>query len=207
MKRKIAAAFLILGLLSSAEEVMAVEEAKYTVVERQGDLEIREYAPCVLAEVVVAAELEEAGDQAFSKLFRYISGDNRARGKIAMTAPVAQEAREKIAMTAPVGQERTPTGYAVSFMMPAGYTLETLPVPTDPAVKLRQVPARRMAAIRYSGSWNEAGFQKHKRELEGWMRAKGLEAAGEAVWARYNPPFMPWFLRRNEVLIPLGVAP
>lgn len=207
MKRKIAAAFLILGLLSSAEEAMGVEEAKYTVVERQGDIEIRDYAPCVLAEVVVAAGLEEAGDQAFSKLFRYISGDNQARGKIAMTAPVAQEAREKIAMTAPVGQERTPTGYAVSFMMPAGYTLETLPVPADPAVNLRQVPARRMAAIRYSGGWSEAGFRKHKQELEGWMRAKGLEAAGEVVWARYNPPFMPWFLRRNEVLIPLGAAP
>ncbi len=196
----------LLGLLG-AEVAMAVEEAKYTVVATEGNRQVRDYDACLVAEVVVEAGAEEAGNQAFGPLFRYISGENSARGKIAMTAPVGQEAREKIAMTAPVGQERTPEGYAVSFMIPASYTLETLPVPTDPAVRLRQVPARRVAAIRYSGTWSESGYQRHREELERWMAIRGLVPAGEAVWARYDPPFMPWFLRRNEVLIPLASTP
>lgn len=197
----------VLLVLLAAEAGMAVEEAKYTVVAAEGDCQLRDYAACVVAEVVVQAGVEEAGNQAFGPLFRYISGENTTRGKIAMTAPVGQEAREKIAMTAPVGQEETPQGYAVSFMMPASYTLESLPVPTDPAVRLRQVPARRMAAIRYSGTWSASGYQRHREELEGWMKARGLVPTGEAVWARYDPPFMPWFLRRNEVLIPVASTP
>ena len=88
-------------------------------------------------------------------------------------------------------------------MMPANYTMETLPIPNDPLVKLRQVPARRMAAVRYSGFWSEKKYRKYKMELESWMRDNGLTAAGDPVWARYNPPFTPWFLRRNEILIPV----
>lgn len=188
---------------------MAVEEAPYTVAERDGRFEIRDYAPQILAEVVTDGSLENAGNEAFGPLFRYISGRNRAKAKVAMTAPVGQEAApEKIAMTAPVGQQSTGSQWAVSFMMPATYTLDTLPAPDDPAIHLREVPARRMAAVRYSGTWSEKGYQRHKAMLETWLQSRGLTAAGEPVWARYNPPFTPWFLRRNEVLIPLpAVAP
>jgi hypothetical protein len=121
-----------------------------------------------------------------------------------MTAPVSQEsAGEKIAMTAPVEQQPAQDRWVVSFTMPASFALETLPEPGDPRVTLRQVPARRMAALRYSGLWTESSYLRHKMELESWVREKGLRTAGDPVWARYNPPFAPWFLRRNEILVPV----
>jgi len=191
-------------LLTGGSVVMAIEEAAYRVVEKDGACEIRDYAPHVLAETLVDGDLEQAGNAAFRPLFRYISGANRARAKVAMTAPVSQApVGEKIAMTAPVGQERRSGRWAVSFMMPAAYTRETLPEPDDPRVVLRAVPARRMAAVRYSGTWSEKRYAQHRAALESWLAKKGLTAAGDPVWARYNPPFTPWFLRRNEILIPL----
>jgi len=204
MKRSRRSLLVIAGMIIGTVNAMATEEAKYTVVEKAGTCELRDYAPHVLAETTVDGTLEEAGNKAFGRLFRYISGDNQSRGKVAMTAPVAQEARgAKISMTAPVGQQRMNDQWAVSFMMPASYTLDTLPVPDDPNVKLRQVPARRMAAIRYSGRWSEKAYLHHKQELEAWIQKQGHVIDGEPVWARYNPPFTPWFLRRNEILIPV----
>jgi len=197
----LAAAVLNTGVM----DAMAIEEATYTVVDSDSNFEVRDYAPHVLAETVVEGNLEEAGDKAFNRLFRYISGANRSREKIAMTAPVSQQPKgEKIKMTAPVGQQRVQEGWAVSFMMPASYTLESLPEPEDPAITLRQVPARQMAAVRYSGFWSEKGYLRNKLELESWINARGLSIAGDPVWARYNPPFTPWFMRRNEILIPVA---
>jgi effector-binding domain-containing protein len=115
-----------------------------------------------------------------------------------MTAPVSQEAEgEKIAMTAPVGQQHSSGRWAVSFTMPASYAMSALPIPNDQAVVLREVPARRMAAVRYSGTWDEKNYYHYKERLENWIRESRLEINGEPVWARYNPPFTPWFLRRN----------
>ncbi len=197
----LAAAVLNTGVM----DAMAIEEATYTVVDRDSNFEVRDYAPHVLAETVVEGDLEEAGDKAFNRLFRYISGANRSREKIAMTAPVSQQPKgEKIKMTAPVGQQRAQEGWAVSFMMPSSYTLETLPEPEDPAISLRQVSARQMAAVRYSGFWSEKGYLRNKQELESWIHERGLTIAGDPVWARYNPPFTPWFMRRNEILIPVA---
>ena len=137
-----------------------------------------------------------------ARLFAYISGENRSREKIAMTAPVTQNpSPQKIAMTAPVEQQRTAGGWTVAFAMPKAYSLESLPVPQDPEVALRRVPARRMASVRYSGTWREKRYRRYLRELEAWIAKTGLRVANEAVWARYNPPFTPWFLRRNEILI------
>lgn len=194
-------AILLLGAMTA----MATDEAKYTLVEKSGDFEIRDYERQILVETIVDSSLEEAGNVAFGRLFRYISGDNQSSNTIAMTAPVSQEARgEKIAMTAPVGQQKAKTGWAVSFMMPSNYTLKTLPAPTDPTLTVREIPARRMAAVRYSGTWSQAGYLSNKERLESWLRGKGLTTTGDPVWARYNPPFTLWFLRRNEVLIPIG---
>ena len=136
-------------------------------------------------------------------MFDYISGANQARSKIAMTAPVSQEQPgEKIAMTAPVGQEAVSNQWAITFMMPTNYTLETLPAPTDEKVRLRAIPARRMAAVRYSGTWSRRRYEVNLARLREWMKANGLAPSGEPVWARYNAPFTPWFLRRNEILLP-----
>ena len=199
---------ILLLLLTGATTAMATEEAPYTVIKTDDIFELREYAPQVLAEIIVDGNLESAGSKAFRPLFRYISGDNKSRGKIAMTAPVSQEQRgEKISMTAPVSQQSVQGKWAVSFMMPASYTMENLPIPDDPDIKLRQVPARRLAAVRYSGTWSEKNYLEYKERLENWIRENGLEISGEPVWARYNPPFTLWFLRRNEILIPVVTRP
>ncbi|MEI6215606.1 MAG: heme-binding protein [Desulfuromonadales bacterium] len=186
---------------------MATEEAPYTVIKTNDIFELREYAPQVLAEIIVDGDLEGAGNKAFRPLFRYISGDNKSRDKIAMTAPVAQEQNgEKISMTAPVSQQSIQGKWAVSFMMPASYTIETLPTPDDPNVKLRQVPARRVAAVRYSGFWSEEKYLLNKEKLEKWIKDNRFTVTGEPVWARYNPPFALWFMRRNEILIPVTAS-
>jgi effector-binding domain-containing protein len=89
-------------------------------------------------------------------------------------------------------------------MMPASYTLETLPTPKDPQITLRQVPSRRMAAVRYSGFWSEKNYLRYRVKLESWIQESGFTIVGEPIWARYNSPFSPWFLRRNEILIPVN---
>ena len=200
------AGFALIGVSSLviAKSAMAIEKAKYTVLEKEDDFEIRQYDPQIVAETYVEGDLEEVGDEGFRRLYGYISGDNQKKQSISMTAPVGQEAdSEKIAMTAPVGQEKKDNRWRITFLMPAEYTLETLPVPTDSRVKLVQDPGHLMAAIRYSGTWSEAGYEENKALLEEFIVKRGLIKAGEPVWARYDPPFMPWFLRRNEVLIPI----
>ncbi len=195
---------LVFVFIPRAELAMAIEEASYQVVKNEGPFEIRDYAPHILAETFVDGEFEEAGSVAFRRLFGYISGDNRAQTKIAMTAPVSQQSSEKIAMTAPVGQQKSGDQWVVSFMMPAFYSMETLPVPDDPQVTLRQVPARRMGVVRYSGFWSEKNYQKNKLKLDSWIQKEGLTVSGEAIWARYNSPFSLWFFRRNEILVPVS---
>ncbi len=199
---------------------MSIEEPKYTVLEKQGNFEIRQYEPCVVAETVVDADFDRAGNIAFRRLYEYITGYNRKRELVTMTAPVSQQAgpepsattapagpragSEKIAMTAPVSQQPSEDKWAISFVMPAQYTRETLPEPLDPTVVLREIPARKMAALRYSGTWGRARFEQYKSRLETFIRDKGQQIAGVAIFARYDPPFLPFFLRRNEVLIPVA---
>ena len=187
--------------------MLSIEEAKYKAIKKDNNFEIRDYVTHIIAETVVEGNLEDAGSKAFKKLFRYISGENRSRDKMAMTAPVSQKPmREKIKMTAPVAQQRDKESWVVSFMMPSTYTIETLPEPEDSKVILRQVPAQRMAAVRYSSFWSEKGYLRNKAELESWIHRMGLTIMGDPIWARYNPPFMPWFLRRNEILIRVDVG-
>ncbi len=183
---------------------MATEEAEYATIQQEGDFELRAYAPQIVAEVVVNDSFSSAGNSAFRPLFRYISGDNTAKTEIAMTSPVSQVANsQEIAMTSPVGQRASGDGWAVSFMMPAEFTMDTIPTPDNPAVSIRQIPAHHMAAVRYSGRWSEKNYQSHLQELRDWAQAQGLEVTGEPVFARYNAPFTPWFLRRNEILLPV----
>jgi hypothetical protein len=187
-------------------EGMALEEAKYTVIMKEESFELRQYEPHIIAETVVDGDFDKAGNEGFRRLFKYISGENQKKQPIAMTAPVSQDAgTEKIAMTAPVSQERTGGQWRIAFVMPAEYTLDTLPQPADPKVSLRQVPSHRMAAITYSGSWSRERYEKHRALLETFIRQRKWDPIGEPVLARYNSPFTLWFLRRNEVLIPVQV--
>lgn len=104
-------------------------------------------------------------------------------------------------MTAPVLQAGDTSGWRVAFVVPAQYSWETAPQPTDPRVKLRLLPARTVAAVRFSGTWDEERFTTKEKELRALLADRGLKTIGEAMYARYNPPFTPWFLRRNEVMI------
>ena len=204
------AATLALFLLAPAAEVaMATEEPKHRVLETRDGFEVRLYEPQVVAETLVTGEFGGGGNEGFRRVAGYIFGGNDGGRKIAMTAPVAQErspgARDgmKIAMTAPVAQAKTGEGWTVAFVMPAEHTMATLPKPNDPRVTLREVPARRVAAVTFSGTWGAERFDTAAKELLGKLDAAGFVPAGPPVYARYNPPWTPWFLRKNEVLVPL----
>lgn len=181
---------------------MAYESPTYRVVDRFGEIEIREYESYLVAETTVDGDLEGAGNRGFRVLAKYIFGDNQGKRKIAMTAPVSQEVAEgsKISMTAPVTQEKSGDKYTIRFMMPAEYSREELPEPNDPRIAIREIPARSFAAVRYSGTWSKRNYQKHLDQLIATLAAEGYQSVGAPIWARYNPPFMPWFLRRNEIL-------
>jgi hypothetical protein len=195
---------LFVILLVCGGPTMALEQPSYEVLESDGRLELRRYEPYIVAETLVAADFEVAGNQGFRRLADYIFGNNRSRRQLEMTAPVAQTASEKIAMTAPVSMHRDGESYRITFMMPAEYTLETLPEPVDPKIRLRKVPGELVASVRYSGTWSRQRYETHKADLETWIASRGWRTAGEPIFARYDPPFKPWFLRRNEVLIPIA---
>jgi SOUL heme-binding protein len=179
----------------------ALEQPKYSVLQSNDVYEIRKYEPYIVAEVVVPGPESEAGNQAFSLLGGYIFGKNKGERKLEMTAPVVQTpvTSIKIEMTAPVVQTPTTNGFLVQFMMPSAYTLATLPEPLDPKVKLRQVEGTTVAAHRYSGSWSQSNYDEHLTILKDALAKAGLKTQGEPLYSRYNAPFTPWFLRKNEI--------
>ncbi len=192
-------------ILLSVGNAMAVEEAKYSVVRAEDELELRKYEAHILAETTVDGDFEEAGNAAFGRLFKYISGNNQQQQKVSMTSPVGQvPSSEKIEMTSPVSQQEQDGQWRVSFMMPAHFTLDTTPEPKDAAISIRQVPARYVASVRYSGFWSEKAYQRNLVILNTWIKDNGFAVQGEPIWARYNPPFMPWLFRRNEILVPVA---
>lgn len=193
----------ILAVLTTAT-AMATEEPGFQLLETDGSFELRQYAAYVVAETRVEADFEDAGSIAFRRLFRYISGDNVPQQKIAMTAPVTQSSGEKIAMTAPVSQVADGRAFLVAFTLPSSYTLATAPKPRDPTVRIRDVPPQLIACWRYSGRWTVANYRESEMLLRERIKARGLIVRGDATLARYNPPFTPWFMRRNEVLIPVA---
>ena len=184
---------------------MAVEEPKYTVLEKTPPFELRSYSPMILAEVQVEGDLDEASSQGFRLIAAYIFGQNQVSEKISMTAPVVVEEQAvkgaSIAMTAPVSIESNAGKWTVSFVMPAEYSMESLPKPLNSKVKLRQIPAVKRAVIGFSGFYNENKVAERTVELEEWMKTKNLQAASIPKFARYNPPWTLPFMRRNEIMI------
>jgi hypothetical protein len=166
---------------------------------------VRDYPALVVAETTVSGGQKDAASQGFRRLAGYIFGGNQAKKKIAMTAPVEQRrTSEKIAMTAPVGQTPTDEGWVVRFTMPSGYTLATLPTPNDAQVKLRETPAVRVAVVRFSGLARPDDVATQTTRLSTWIAQRKLTPTGPATLAQYNPPWTLWFLRRNEVMIPVS---
>jgi SOUL heme-binding protein len=184
----------------------AIEEPNYKVIREIGDVEIRHYATYVVAQTSVLADADKAGDQGFRILANYIFGDNTAKKKLAMTAPVMQAAQPesvKLAMTAPVMQAKSGQSYLVQFVLPKDITLATAPIPNDTRVALREVAEMDVAVITFSGFWSKANLDKQLSALTGTLAAKQLRWSGEPVYARYNPPWTPWFLRRHEIWLHL----
>ncbi len=178
----------------------AIEEPDYEVVRTFDNVELRRYAPYVVAEVMLDTSAEDAGNQAFPILAGYIFGKNKGEKKFAMTAPVTQTAAPmRMDMTAPVTQAAVAGGMQVQFVLPKGVTLATAPEPIDPRVQLRVMPAATWAVIRYSGTWSQSNYLEHLDELKAALQAAGVATQGEPVLARYNAPFTPWFMRRNEI--------
>ena len=184
---------------------MAIEEPKFTVEKKSAHYEIRKYESTLVAETLVKTKFDQAGNQAFRILADYIFGNNKSKTKIEMTAPVTQRAvSEKIEMTAPVTQTEVPGGYLVQFTLPEKLTLATVPEPNDPRVQIRQIAARRVAVYRYSGSWSAERYKDKLEEFLSILKKDGLEPIGEPIFARFNSPFMIWFLRRNEIWFEVG---
>lgn len=186
---------------------LAADEPPHTVVEQIGDIEIRDYAPMIVAEVEVTGSRREASSRGFRPLAGYIFGGNSPREDIAMTAPVttSRSGGQEIAMTAPVTSTPNENGrWTVAFVMPPEWTMQTLPEPDDDRLTLREVPGRRIAAIRFNGGGNDQAMAQHQAELEAFLAARGLRAIGEPVYAGYSPPWTPGPLRRNEVMIEIA---
>ncbi len=166
------------------------QQIPYTLVKKIGQLEIRRYP-----EVILAVVDENTDDSGFGLLFRYISGENKTRRRIAMTAPVITS--ERIAMTAPV----ISTQDYMAFSIPSSYTKETVPVPTNPAVKIEIQPEKQMAVLRFGGRATHAQVEKYIQALTTMLQEQAIQIRGEPVLMRYNSPFTPGFLRRNEVAV------
>jgi hypothetical protein len=181
---------------------MAIEEPKYAIFLRERASEVRDYQAAIAAEVSVTGDQRTALRKGFRLVAHYIFGGNRRRQRIAMTAPVAQQRTSKmIAMTAPVTQTQSDDAWVVRFTMPSAYSLETLPEPNEPNVKLRAVAPGRFAVIRFSGLVSSANVEAKTVELIDFAKVHDLRTMGSASLAQYNPPWTPWFMRRNELLV------
>jgi hypothetical protein len=205
-RRLLALAIILLQSGCSLVGIRSTAEPAYSVLQSDEPFEVREYETLVIAETLVDASFDDAGGIAFRRLFGYISGDNEAASKIAMTAPVMaldenNPSGEKIAMTAPVTGQKTALGWRFAFVLPSGYTLANAAMPSNPEVSLKQVPARKVAVVAYSGSWSEAGYDENLKLLQQWMLQNQLKADSLPRVAAYDPPWTLPFLRRNEVMI------
>ena len=195
---------LLLLVLLKASASYGLETPAYEVLHAEGDIEYRLYEPFTVVETPMTSDNRgKTNDRdGFMRLFDYISGANVPSADIAMTSPVMQSAQTKIAMTAPVFESAgadSAQGAKMAFMLPSEFDLSSAPVPTDKAVSLRQVPARLVASIRYSGRWTQKNVDKFTRRLEAHLRDASIKHSGDFATAVYNPPFTPPFMRRNEI--------
>jgi hypothetical protein len=197
-----------------------IEEPKYEVVARHDDMEVRAYAPRILAETIVEGDFERAPSRGFRVIADFIFGKNKSGNEVAMTAPVevipkmdeGQNQKggandgEKIAMTAPVTQQQASAAnkWTITFTMPASYTMESLPKPVDDRVTIRQLPPMKYVALRFGGFNTRSNVDGAIARLRELAAAQGIKLRGEPVYARYNPPWTPWFWRRNEILIEIA---
>ena len=177
---------------------VSVEQQKYFVVKKTDDFEIRKYPPAIVAEVVVNESFKNSGNSGFRVLVSFISGNNKQKSKIKMTAPVDQSfSSEKIKMTAPVEMLGDKNEYIIRFVMPEKYTLESLPKPLDERITIKKTREAIKAARTYYGSWSEDNFEENKEALIKSLADSNIEWNGDIVFARYNSPWTLWFLKKK----------
>jgi len=198
--------FALMGAVIVSTAAMATEEPQFTLVVRDGAIEIRDYAPHIVAEVTVDGDRRGASSRGFRPLANYIFGGNQPRAEIAMTAPVtSQQSGTQIAMTAPVTRQPDQDGdWTVAFIMPSDWSMQTLPVPDDPSVRLREQPARRIASIQFSGQMSAPRAEAHLVELLTYLDAQGATPVSAPTFAAYDPPWIPGPFRRNEIWLELA---
>ena len=194
---------LLLMLALHAPIAMALEEPDFEVLLETEDYEVRRYQSYIVAEVDLDGDFKAAGNDAFRILADYIFGNNEPGEKMKMTAPVESREGMRMNMTAPVTSRPADDDSRVTyaFVIERKYTMDSLPAPTDPRIRIVERPARIMAVRRYSGGWSEKRYRENETALLDALQADRIEATGIPVFARYNAPFTPWFLRRNEVMI------
>lgn len=208
--KKIILLSLVSLTLGGCSIVAKTPEPNWTSVRKDGDIEIRSYDPMIVAEVTTKGERYDAINAGFRVLGGYIFGANKGKKELAMTVPVIQQPEskegQKIAMTAPVIQQTTDVKdeWKVRFVMPVEYTLETLPVPDDQQIKFITVPAHQKAVIRFTGFNTDNNLKEHHDELVKWMNDNQFKALGQPVYAFYNPPWTPFFLKRNEIMFDIA---
>ncbi len=191
----------VVWILAGWLPTRGIESPGYTVVREAEGYEVRRYDPYLVAEVEVAGGYKEALNQGFRILFQYISGENTGAEKISMTAPVLQEREgKKIAMTAPVLQEEEEGAYRIAFVVPSRYTPGSVPRPTDPRVRIREVAGEETAVLRFSGYATEERAAAKRAQLARLLERDGLRPTTELRLAQYNPPWTPPFMRRNEII-------
>jgi hypothetical protein len=198
--------FFSLWVISGYLPTMNIQTPEYQVIQKTAAYEIRLYEPYIVAETLQKGSREESLSSGFNELFKYITGDNVSRSKIRMTAPVLQSGEaegQKIPMTAPVLKYEDAGSSMIAFVMPPHSRLEELPKPKSAAVKLRVVPARTIAVIRFSGFATEDAIKKHTDELQSALKRDGRLIRSAAEVALYNPPWTPPFMRRNEIVVEL----
>jgi len=206
MKRALAILLAPLLAACSALGMRSTEEPAFTSLARVGEVEIRRYAPRLIAEVVVPGDEAAARNRGFRPLAAYIFGENQARERIGMTAPVAQQG-ERIGMTAPVAQAAEDGQWRIGFFMPARYTRETLPAPTDPAITIRELPPETVAVLRFSGLPSEDAVRAARARLEAALAGSAWQAAGVGGAWFFDPPWTVPALRRSEVWMPVEPRP
>lgn len=172
--------------------VRGIETPSYTVETAYADYEIRHYEPMILATTTVDGDLDSATVAGFKRVAAYIFGDNSLQKNIAMTAPVTTEQAHA------VRDGETPS-YSISFIMPSLYEMGDLPLPKDPQVRVVSLPARTIAVLTFSGIVHEEELHERMAAFAAELEEKGYTVSGELGLAQYNPPFTPWFLRKNEI--------
>ncbi|WP_210401667.1 heme-binding protein [Lacimicrobium sp. SS2-24] len=197
--------FIAVFSMLISHHVEALEEPTYELNTEFDGIEIRHYDPFLVARMTVSSDFNNAGQEAHDVLLDYLSGNNSQNQKMRMAVPVNQEpaSGEKIAMAVPVmqGQNQRPDQFTVSFVLPSKYTLETIPQPNDPRVTVTEIPGKIMAVKRYSGFWTQENYRDNEQTLLSALKRHQIRPIDQPVYARYNPPWWPWFMRRNEVMV------